>query len=86
MIKKERDPLYDFDPSVEPLAVERFLSGKQLFDYRTHRLKSFVRDDLQARAILVTAQELAKEKGQELILSYYEKKLLRGSFKAKKRR
>jgi methionine salvage enolase-phosphatase E1 len=81
MSKENRDPLHVFDPAIERLATERFLSGKQLFNYRTHRLKSFVRDDLQARAILIKAQAIAKEHGKTLALRYYEKRLLDGSFK-----
>jgi hypothetical protein len=78
---RKRGSLHDFDPSIEKLAMERFLSGKQLFNHRTHRLKSFVRDDLQARAILLRAQEIAKEHGKKLVLRYYERKLLDGAFK-----
>lgn len=77
--KKKSDPAQffaSFDPAVEPLAMERFLSSKQLFDYRTHRLKPHVRDQMQARAILIRAQQLAIEHNKELILSYLEKKLL----------
>jgi hypothetical protein len=74
--KKNRDALHDFDPGIEKLAMERFLSGKQIYHYRTHRLKSHVRDDLQARAILVRAQNLARDNNKELLLSYLEKKLL----------
>jgi hypothetical protein len=76
----KRNFLHDFDPSVDKLAMERFLSGKQIFDYRTHRLKSFLRDGLQARAILVRAQGIAKEHGKELILRYQEKRLLAKAF------
>lgn len=71
---------HHFDPAVERLAMERFLSGKQIFDYRTHRLKSFVRDELQGRAILVEAEAIAKEHGKKLLLRYYERKLLNGPF------
>jgi hypothetical protein len=78
--KKNRDALHDFDPGIEKLAMERFLSGKQIFDYRTHKLKEHFRDEMQARAVLLRAQELAKEHGKELVLSYLEKKLLAKAF------
>jgi hypothetical protein len=74
--KKNRDALHEFDPAIEKLAMERFLSGKQLYNYRTHRLRSYIRDEVQGRGILLRAQEIAKERGKELILSYYEKRLL----------
>jgi hypothetical protein len=78
--RRKRDALNDFDPGIEKLAMERFLSGKQIYDYRTHKLKPFLRDELQARAILVRAQEIAREHGKELILSYLEKRLLARAF------
>jgi hypothetical protein len=78
--KRKRDSLHDFDPGIERLAMERFLSGKQIYDHRTHRLKSFIRDRVQGRAVLLRAQEIAKEHGKELILSYYEKKLFGKTF------
>jgi hypothetical protein len=78
--EKKRGSFHEFDPAIEDLAMERFLSGKQIYDYRTHRLKSYVRDDLQARAILVRAQNLAQEHNKELVLSHSEKKLLAKAF------
>jgi hypothetical protein len=78
--KRKRDPLHDFDPAIEKLAMERFLSGKQIFDYRTHRLRSFIRDEVQGRGVLLRAQEIAREHGKELVLSYLEKKLLAKAF------
>jgi hypothetical protein len=78
--KKNRDALHEFDPAIEKLAMERFLSGKQLYNYGTHRLKPFIRDQVQARGVLLRAQEIAKEHGKELILSYYEKRLLAKAF------
>jgi hypothetical protein len=78
--KRKRDSLHDFDPGIEKLAMERFLSGKQIFDYRTHKLKKHFRDELQARAVLLRAQEMAREHGKELVLSYCEKKLLAKAF------
>ena len=56
--------------------MERLLSGKQLYNYRTHRLRSNLRDDLQARAVLLEAQRLAADLHKELVLRYLEKKLL----------
>jgi hypothetical protein len=82
--KRKRDSLHDFDPGIERLAMERFLSGKQIFNYRTHRLKSFIRDEVQGRAVLLRAQEIAKEHGKELILSYYERRLLGSAFNDEK--
>jgi hypothetical protein len=79
--KKKRDALHDFDPGIEKLAMERFLSGEQIFDYRSHQLKSYLRDALQARAVLVRAQGIANEHGKELILRYREKRLLAKAFK-----
>jgi hypothetical protein len=78
--KRKRDALHDFDPGIEKLAMERFLSGKQIYDYRTHQFKPYLRDALQARAVLVRAQGIAREHGKELILFYREKKLLARAF------
>ena len=78
--KRKRDVLHDFDPASEKLAIERFLSGKQIYDYRNHHLKPFLRDTLQARAVLVRAQQIAHDHGKELLLSYLEKKLLARAF------
>jgi hypothetical protein len=88
MSKKRRkwDVLHDFDPASEKLAIERFLSGKQVYDYRNHHLKPFLRDALQARAVLVRAQQIAHDHGKELILSYLEKKLLARAFTVVSRR
>jgi len=77
---KKRDALHDFDPGIEKLAMERFLSGKQIYDYRAHKLKPHLRDPLQARAVLLRAQEMAKKHGKELVLRYFEKKLLAKAF------
>jgi hypothetical protein len=78
--EEKRGSFHDFDPAIEDLAMERFLSGKQLYNYSTHRLKSFIRDPAQGRGVLIRAQEIAIERGKELVLSYYEKKLLAKGF------
>jgi hypothetical protein len=77
---KKRGSFHEFDPAIEDLAMERFLGGKQLYNYSTHRLKFFIRDRVQARAVLLRAQEIGVERGKELLLSYYEKKLLAKGF------
>lgn len=87
MLKKRsnntQEVLRNFDPAVEKLALERLLSGKQLFDYKTHKLRRDIRDEAQARAILIRAQSLADQMDKRLVLRYYEKRLLDKVFKDK---
>lgn len=84
MSKKRRsnpeEMLNNFDPGIEKLAVERLLSGKQLYDYQTHKLRKHIRDDAQARAILLRAQDLAKHWNKALVLRHFEKRLLARAF------
>jgi len=85
MAKKNRkDPgeiFEKFDPQIEKLAMERLLSGKQIFNYRTKRLHKHIRDEVQARGLLSRAQMLARELGKELVLRSQEKRLLQQIFK-----
>ena len=78
--KNAQDWLNDFDPAIEKLAQERLFSGKQLFDYRTHRLRRSIRDEGQARAVLIRAEALAKQLDKKLVLRYFEKRLLKRVF------
>ena len=78
--KNSADWLNNFDPAVEKLAQERLFSGKQLFDYRTHRLRRSIRDEAQARAVLVRAEALGKELDKKLVLRFFEKRLLERVF------
>lgn len=85
MSKKNRETRFEhsmreFDPAVEKLALERLLSGKQLYDYKTHQLHRHIRDQVQARAILLRAQALATDAEKKLILRYLEKRLLGRAF------
>lgn len=77
--KRRNDPdeaLRNFDPAVEKLAMERILGGKQLFDYQTHKLRRSIRDEAQARAILLRAQALADQMDKKLVLRRWEQRLL----------
>jgi hypothetical protein len=77
--KNKKDPgeiFQKFDPQIEKLAMERLLSGKQIFDYRTKRLHKHIRDEVQASGLLLRAQMLAQELGKELVLRSQEKRLL----------
>jgi hypothetical protein len=77
--KRKNDPeavFRNFDPAIDKLASERFFSGKQLFDYKTHKLRRGIRDEAQARAILLRAQQLADQMDKKLVLRYFEQRLL----------
>ena len=71
-----KNVLLNIDPDIDKLAHDRLLSGKQLFDYSTHRLRGFIKDRTQARAVLLRAEVLANHLGKRLVLRYLEKRLL----------
>ena len=61
---------------IETLARERVMTGKQLFDYRTKRLKPKLRTVTVARAVLIRAQVLSAQLDTKLVLRAQEKRLL----------
>ena len=77
--KRKNDPeivFRNFDPVIDKLATERLFSGRQLFDYVTHKLRRGLRDKAQARAILLRAQQLADQMDKKLVLRAFEQRLL----------
>jgi len=65
-----------YDPNVQKQAFQRVFSGRQLYNSKTHRLKKGVRDEAQARAILLLAEQIGKVYERTLWLSADEKKVL----------
>ena len=80
-VKGTLQALEDYDPATRKLGMERFTSGKQVFDYRTHKLRPHFRDESQGRGALLWALHYAKKHGKELRLYASEKRLLAKIFK-----
>ena len=53
--------LEQFDPKIAQLIEARYFSGRQLYDGRTHRLRTEYVDEAQARAILIGVRKLGEE-------------------------
>jgi hypothetical protein len=75
--QKKNQMFHEYDPAISELAMKRFLSGKQIFNYKTKRLHRYIRDDIQGTAVLIEAKDLAKKNGVEMRISYLEKRLLK---------
>jgi hypothetical protein len=80
--QKKNQMFHEYDPAISELAMKRFLSRKQIFNYKTKRLHRYIMDDIQGTAVLIEAKDLAKKNGVEMWLSYLEKRLLKRLGKA----
>ena len=80
-MSKHLEALKEYDPATHKLGMERFISGKQIFDYRTHKLRKEFRDKNQAIGTLLCALHYARKQGKELRLYASEKRLLSKIFK-----
>jgi len=61
---------------IKELAKERYLTGKQVYDWQTRRLRAQYANEIVARAVLVRAQRIARKNGGKLKLTYLERRLL----------
>jgi hypothetical protein len=68
----------DSNNHIKELALRRFYSGQQVYDWKSRKLRPEFGDEIQAGAVLVRANKYArKHTGKQLQLSYLEKRLLR---------
>ena len=70
--------LQEYDPEIRRLGMDRFLSGKQLFNSNTHKLQPHysILTKGQQRGVLLWALHYAKKHHQQLRLYAQEKRLL----------
>jgi hypothetical protein len=79
-----RTSLEEYDPQIRKLGMDRFLSGEQLFNSKTHKLQPRYAEltVTQQRGVLLWAQQYAKKHHKQIRLYAQEKRLLAKIFRA----